>query len=68
MKQRAAEQQRLRAGKVSVAAAAAAPAFSETAKSGRSDRQAPLADGEADEKHSRGEYQAEWQHANVAKA
>ena len=47
MKQRAAEHQRGRAGKVSVAAAAAAPALSETAKSGRSDLQAPLANGEA---------------------
>ena len=45
MKQRAAEHQRLRTDMGPVAAAAAAPAPSETAKSGRSDRQAPLADG-----------------------
>ena len=47
MKQRAAEHQRVRTDMGPVAAAAAAPAPSETAKSGRSDRQAPLADGEA---------------------
>ena len=47
MKQRPAEHQRGRAGKVSVAAADAAPALSETAKSGRSDLLAPLAIGEA---------------------